>query len=292
MGKLHTTSARTDAPSEALKAAARARRLDMLNNPVAIVRIALDPSTKLSNVRSQGNVQLVDVVTATDDKLTLAIDNASHLPAWVSWMERNENLGDVTLRTSYTGTSPSRAFACRWGTTPRWTSGISTANKIYVDKYAVDDLIDDLAAPPDVRSAPVPATSPPPVPQVTPVAKGVWLLNSPGGGGGANSILFEFADHLTMFEAPSSQAWTKALMERARSTVPGKPLTEVIVSHHHFDHTGGIRQAIAEGLTLIAHKGTEGLFPKSPPAKERLAPMRSAPIRSRSNSRPWMNTWR
>jgi glyoxylase-like metal-dependent hydrolase (beta-lactamase superfamily II) len=49
-----------------------------------------------------------------------------------------------------------------------------------------------------------------------------------------------------MFEAPSSQAWTKALMERARTTVSGKPLTEVIVSHHHFDHTGGIRQAIAE----------------------------------------------
>jgi len=75
------------------EAAASARRLDMLNNPVVIVRIALDPSTKLSNVRSQGNIQLVDVVTATEDKLTLAIDNVSHLPAWVSWMERNENLG-------------------------------------------------------------------------------------------------------------------------------------------------------------------------------------------------------
>ena len=59
------------------EAAASARRLDMLNNPVVIVRIALDSSTKLSNVRSQGNAQLVDVVTATDDKLTLAIDNAS-----------------------------------------------------------------------------------------------------------------------------------------------------------------------------------------------------------------------
>jgi len=45
------------------EAAARARRLDMLNNPVAIVRIALDPSTKLNNLRRQGNVQLADVVT-------------------------------------------------------------------------------------------------------------------------------------------------------------------------------------------------------------------------------------
>src|SRR4030095_10539973 len=147
-----------------------------------------------------------------------------------------------------------------------------TATKIYVDKYAVDDLIDDLAAPPDVRSAPVPAPPPPPEPQVTPVARGVCLRQSGGGGGGANSILFEFADHLTIFEAPSSQAWTKALMERARSTVPGKPLTEVIISHHHFDHTGGIRQAIAEGLTLIAHKGNEGLFREIASRKGTIGP--------------------
>ena len=40
------------------EAAARARRLEMLNNPVVIVRIAMDPSTKLSNVRTQGNIQV------------------------------------------------------------------------------------------------------------------------------------------------------------------------------------------------------------------------------------------
>jgi len=37
-------------------------------------------------------------------------------------------------------------------------------------------------------------------------------------------------------------------------------VTEVIVSHHHFDHTGGLRQAIASGLTIIAQKGNEALF--------------------------------
>jgi hypothetical protein len=58
----------------------------------------------LSNVRSQGNVQLVDVLTATEDKLTLAIDNVSHLPAWVSWMERNEKLGDVKWTRMYPST--------------------------------------------------------------------------------------------------------------------------------------------------------------------------------------------
>jgi glyoxylase-like metal-dependent hydrolase (beta-lactamase superfamily II) len=89
------------------------------------------------------------------------------------------------------------------------------------------------------------------------VAKGTWLLS---GGGGANSILFEFADHLTLFELPTSQAWARALIDKAQSVVPGKGVTEVIVSHHHFDLTGGLRQAIASGITIIAHKGNEGLF--------------------------------
>ena len=78
-----------------------------------------------------------------------------------------------------------------------------------------------------------------------------------------------------MFEAPSSQAWTKALIDRARATVPAKPLTELVVSHHHFDHTGGIRQAMAEGLTIIAHKGTEGLFREIALRKGRSCRMRS-----------------
>jgi flavorubredoxin len=92
------------------------------------------------------------------------------------------------------------------------------------------------------------------------------------GEGGANSILFEFADHLTLFEAPSNQAWTKAVIDRARATVPGKPVTEVIVSHHHFDHTGGIREAMAQGLAVIAHKGTEGLFREIAARKGTIAP--------------------
>jgi len=129
-------------------------------------------------------------------------------------------------------------------------------NKIYVDTNSVDVEIPDLAAPADVRAATT-AGALSPVVDATPVAKGVWLLN---GRGGANSILFEFADHLTLFEVPTSQAWTRALIEKAQSVVPTKKVTEAIISHHHFDHTGGLRQAIATGLTIIAHKGTEALF--------------------------------
>lgn len=105
--------------------------------------------------------------------------------------------------------------------------------------------------------------------EATPVAKGIWLLH---GSLSHNSILIEFADHLTMFEAPLDEPWTKALIEKARATVPGKPLTGVIVSHHHFDHSGGVRTAIAEGLTIIAHRGTEDLFREVATRKSTLEP--------------------
>ena len=236
--------------------AARARRIDMLNNPAVLVRAALDPSARVANVRAERTLQLGDITMATGETLTLAIDGASGLPAWVRWMAHDENLGDVTFRTSFTGYLPVKGVMLPMGYNTVIDFRAVVQNKLYVDKNAVDEPIDDLTAPADVRSAAPPAPAAPAV-EATRVGQGVWLLH---GNGGANSILFEFADHLTMFEAPSSQAWTKALFERARATVPGKRLTELVVSHHHFDHTGGIRQAMAEGLTIVAHKGTEGLF--------------------------------
>jgi glyoxylase-like metal-dependent hydrolase (beta-lactamase superfamily II) len=126
--------------------------------------------------------------------------------------------------------------------------------KLYVDRHAVDASTDDLAAPANVRAAAPPA---PPAPKIgaTEIAKGIWFLTGAG-----NSTLFEFADHLTLFEAYGSEANARAMFERARSLVPGKPLTEVIVSHHHFDHTGGLRAAVAEGLTVIAQRGNDAFL--------------------------------
>lgn len=248
--------------------AAGARRIDLMTNPVALVRAALDRPAAVSNARTELPWQLADVTLQTGEKLTLAIDAGSGLPAWVRWKAHDENLGDVTFRTAFTGYLPVKGVMLPMGYSTVIDFRNVVQNKIYVDKNAVDEPIDDLSAPADVRSAPAPR---PPAPSVeaTAVSKGVWLLH---GAGGANSILFEFADHLTMFEAPSSQAWTRALIERARATVPAKPLTELVVSHHHFDHTGGIREAMAQGLTIIAHKGTEGLFREIAGRKGTIAP--------------------
>jgi glyoxylase-like metal-dependent hydrolase (beta-lactamase superfamily II) len=70
-------------------------------------------------------------------------------------------------------------------------------------------------------------------------------------------VLVEFADHLMLIEAPLSEARTLAVIAKARELKPGKPLTQLVMTHHHFDHTAGLRAAISEGLTVITQSGNK-----------------------------------
>jgi glyoxylase-like metal-dependent hydrolase (beta-lactamase superfamily II) len=250
------------------EAAVTDRRIEMLATPVTIVRAALDPSAKLSAPRKHGAVELIDINTAKGDKLTLALDGTTHLPASMSWMTSSENLGDVVNTTSFenyetvSGIQLPKRYVTKIDFRD-WTTG-----DFSVSKNTVNDDVGDLAAPSAVKSAAPPA---PPTISVDAqqVAKGVWWL---AGTGNAFSILFEFDDHLTLFEAPTSEARTRAVIDKARAVVPNKPLTEVIVTHHHFDHTGGLRTAVAEGLTVISHQGNESIFKEMTSRKATLKP--------------------
>ncbi len=263
----YTVNAQGAARRSSANAAANLRA-EMLTHPVALVRMALDPSTVVSNARTEGKAQLVDVTPQQGPRLTLAVDSKTGLPLWVRWMENDSMLRDLTFQKWFTGYEPHNGVMMPTGLKTVIDFRNVVQSQIYVTHNSVDEPIDDLAAPPAVRSAALPVP-PPLVVEATSVAKGIWLLH---GRLSHNSILIEFADHLTMFEAPLDEAWTKALIEKARATVPGKPLTGVIVSHHHFDHSGGVRTAIAEGLTIIAHRGTEDLFREVAARKSTLEP--------------------
>src|SRR4030095_5421001 len=170
----------TPLPQPAGAAAARQRRVELLAHPITIVRAALDPATKVSNLRKQGNLQLVDVTVRQGDTLTLAVNGASNLPAWVAYVGANTNLGDGTYRTAFTGYVPERGVQLPTGITTTIDFRNVVQSKLYIDRNIVDAAIDDLSAPASLRQARLADGAPAgggAGPQPTNADDHVWFLN-------------------------------------------------------------------------------------------------------------------
>lgn len=246
--------------------AAKDRRAEIYHHPITIVRAALDPAAVLSNARAMGEESVVAIKTADGLDFTLAINNATKLPTRVVSMSYNTNLGDVAIETSFADYREVSGLQLPTRLTTK--SDQFTLATLSVTEQTVDGDVGDLAAPEAAASA-APATAPPPATvSVEEVAKGVWLL----AGQSHNSVLVEFSDHLTLIEAPQHDTRALAVIAKARELRPDKPLTHVINSHHHFDHSGGIRAAVSEGLTVITHKGNAAFFEEAAKRAHTIVP--------------------
>jgi glyoxylase-like metal-dependent hydrolase (beta-lactamase superfamily II) len=74
-------------------------------------------------------------------------------------------------------------------------------------------------------------------------------------GGTHHSMVVEQSDKVILAEAPLDEARTNAVIAWIKEKFPGKPITVVVPSHHHVDHTGGLRTAAAEASApVIVHE--------------------------------------
>ncbi|HQZ37954.1 MAG TPA: MBL fold metallo-hydrolase [Vicinamibacterales bacterium] len=246
---MNASGAATRAPAET----AADRQAELYHHPIVLVRAALGPQASVGNVRNDGGEQLVDITLPDAGPFTLALDAATHRPTRIRSASDHPNLGDVVIETRFDGYTEVDGLQLPEQLTTS-TDRFKTA-ELSLSRPTLNGEIGDIAAPETARAAATPGPSPVNV-AAEALAPGVWLL----AGQSHHSVLVEFDDHLMLIEAPQSEARTLGVMARARELVPGKPLTQLVSTHHHFDHSAGLRAAVAEGLTIVTQQANVAYY--------------------------------
>jgi glyoxylase-like metal-dependent hydrolase (beta-lactamase superfamily II) len=113
---------------------------------------------------------------------------------------------------------------------------------------------------------------PPPtnLPKVTELAKDVFVVE--GLANAAYNVLFvAFNDYVLAMDAPVSSGVSSQAIAQIKETVPDKPIRYVVLSHHHDDHSGGMRAFVAEGAKIITTAANKTYFERMASAPYSLA---------------------
>ena len=246
---------------------ARQRRLELRMHPVGLIRAALDPSAKIGPVETSGGSQSTDITLQDGSVLRLIVDSTTKLPSKISAKVSHPILGDVVQEvefgdygkqggvempanfvTKLDGKAVNKFRAVSFKTNfdpaaPMPDAGHQAFSKNV--RFEIPPIVKKQTAEPrasflgneNIASKPA---------ELEEASPGVWFVK----GGDYYSALIEFDDHLTLYDAPIDDARFDSIVAKAKELRPNKPVTELIISHHHFDHLGGVRAAIAAGLTL------------------------------------------
>jgi glyoxylase-like metal-dependent hydrolase (beta-lactamase superfamily II) len=213
--------------------AASGRGHDFWTSPHGVLKAAL---RNASTVTMDGPRRVVSFTQPGQFKASIWID-ANGLVERVDSIQPSPVLGDVLTVTQYDAYKDFGGV--KFPTRIRQTMG----GHPVLDVAVTDVQVNAAAAidvPDAVRSGRETVTS-------ERAAPGVWFL----AGGSHNSVLIEMADHVILVESPLYDGRALAVLDEVRRLIPNKPVRYVVNSHHHFDHSGGLRTAASTGATLV-----------------------------------------
>ena len=193
-------------------------------------------------------------------KATATLD-AANLIERVDATMSNPVLGDMAVTVSY---ADYRDFGgVKFPTKIRQSYGGFPALELTVTEVK-PNVAADMAVPESVRQAADPYTRV----ASQKAADGVWYVT----GGTHHSVVIEMNDHVIVVEGPLNDERALAVIKEARALVPNKPIKYLVVSHHHFDHSGGVRAFAGEGVTLITHEASRPFFERIGAASATVSP--------------------
>ncbi len=99
-------------------------------------------------------------------------------------------------------------------------------------------------------------------------APGVWFVT----GGSHNSLVVEQENQVIVVEAPLYDARSQAVLTWIGQQFPGKPVSHVIATHFHGDHSAGLRTFVSAGATVVAGDAALGLYRKVFAARHSIEP--------------------
>jgi glyoxylase-like metal-dependent hydrolase (beta-lactamase superfamily II) len=232
-----------NAPQPAV-AAATERQLQIWLTPHGFLKAAMENN---ATVKKGAGGTIVSFTTGKF-KINGTIDSQNMVTRTETWID-NPVLGDMPVETTYSGYKDFH--------------GVKFPTSIVQKQggYPVLDLAVTSVQPNANLDLPVPeaarTTTLPPVKVTTQrIGDGIWML----AGGTHNSVLVEYPTYLVMIEAPMDEARSVAVIAEAKKLVPNKPIRYLINTHHHFDHSGGMRTYVAEGSTIITHEMNKAYY--------------------------------
>jgi glyoxylase-like metal-dependent hydrolase (beta-lactamase superfamily II) len=119
------------------------------------------------------------------------------------------------------------------------------------------------------------------------LADGVFLVRDLSGG--YNSLVVELSDSILVVEACETNTWSGIAEQAAalaKRAIPGKPIRWIVLTHHHGDHSAGVRAYMAEGATVVTTAGSRAYVERVAAAPYRMRPDALA----RSGKKPVIET--
>ena len=234
------------------------RAHELAISPHGLVRAAFANNAAVSKKVIDGRQMTLISFNDQGKRRIVAYANDQNAIEWVESSYGHPVAGDMKVVTKY---GPYRDFA-----------GFKFPTKIiqYQDGLpSLDVTVTAVRANPAVNiEVPANVRTTPTVVKSEKAAEGVWFI----GGGSHNSALIEMKDYLIVVEAPQGDHRSSAVIAEVKKLVPNKAIKYLVNTHHHFDHSGGVRAYAAEGATIVTHEINRPYFERAAANTWSLAP--------------------